>query len=284
MKTNNLTIEQGMVTFFGVDHLPEWHRQRTMNIARKAGKPAFDIVEQGRKSGYMGDGLMVFIDDTPGLGMAIETFAPKNFCYINTRYPKAFMQSAKYIVIFTDGGKYRVTDFGVFVYQGEFSRKGTNGQFFDFAGMGESWGNKYGKKAYMEAGEVVYEGQRYWEREIGFKADYKDFETPHDFVTAIRKARVEVLKKYHEWGVPFRHDCVGSVTDVKTAEEASAKAKDLYGVEIPAEVFQRNIDAWANDFKSSTNYGRYAIFTPCGHNDLRFDIDYNISGREEYIA
>ena len=37
--------------------------------------------------------------------------------------------------------------------------------------MGHSWGNKYGKKAYMEAGEVVYEGQRYWEREIGFKAD-----------------------------------------------------------------------------------------------------------------
>ena len=64
----------------------------------------------------------------------------------------------------------------------------------------------------------------------------------------------------------------------------TAKAKELYGVEIPAEVFQRNIDAWTNDFKSSTNYGRYAIFTPCGHNDLRFDIDYNISGREEYVA
>ena len=280
-----MTINAGMATFFGVDHLPEWHRQRTMNIARKAGTPAFDIVNQGRKSNYMGDNLMVFIDDTPGLGMAIETFAPKNFYCVDTRYPKSFkQQSAKYIVIYTDGGKYRVTDFGVFVYQGEFSRKGTNGQYFDFAGMGHSWGNKYGKKAYMEAGEVVYEGQRYWEMEIGFKADYKDFETPHDFVTAIRKARVETLKKYHEWGVPFRHEHIGNIYDVKTAEEASAKAKELYGVEIPAEVFQRNIDAWADDYKSSTNYGRYAIFTPCGHNDLRFDIDYNISGREEYIA
>lgn len=279
-----MTINAGMATFFGVDHLPEWHRQRTMTIAEKAGTPAFDIVKQGRKSNYMGDNLMVFINDTPGLGTAIETFTPKNFYCVNTRCPKPFKQSAKYVVIFTDGGKYRVTDCGVFVYRGEFSRKGTDGRFFNFAGMGESWGDMYGKKAYMEADEVVYEGQRYWEMEIGFKADYKDFETPHDFVAAIRKARVEVLKKYHEWGVPFRHKHIGSIYDVNTAEEASAKAKDLYGVDIPAEVFQRNIDAWADDYKSSTNYGRYAIFTPCGHNDLRFDIDYNIDGREEYIA
>jgi len=273
-----------MNELFGIDRLSEWHAKRSMNIASKAGEPAFDIVRKGRKSGYMGDGLMVFIDRTPGLGMSIETFTPKNFYYANPRYQKSFKQSAKYIVIFTDGGKYRVTDFGVFVYQGEFSRKGTNGQFFDFAGMGESWSNKYGKKAYLEAGVLVYEGMRYWETEIDFKADYKDFEAPHDFVTAIRKARVEVLKKYHEWGVPFRHKYIGSISDVKTAEEASAKAKELLGVEIPAEVFQRNMDAWADDFKSSTNYGRYAVFTPCGHNDLRFDIDYNIDGRKEYIA
>lgn len=284
METKNNDFTREMNELFGIDRLSEWHAKRSMNIASKAGEPAFDIVRKGRKSGYMGDGLMVFIDRTPGLGLAIETFQPKNFYYANPGYQKAYKQSAKYIVIFTDGGKYRVTDFGVFVYQGEFSRKGTNGQFFDFAGMGERWGSKYGKKAYMEAGEVVYEGQRYWEREIDFKADYKDFETPHDFVTAIRKARVKTLKKYHEWGVPFRHEHIGNIYDVKTAEEASVKAKELYGVEIPAEVFQRNIDAWTDDYKSSTNYGRYAIFTPCGHNDLRFDIDYNISGREEYIA
>lgn len=277
-------ITSGMVKYFGIDHLSEWHKKRTMNIAEKAGTPAFDIVERGRKAGYLANNLMVFIDDEPGLGMAIETFKPQNFYCVDTRCPKPFKQSMEYIVIFTDGGKYRVTEFGVFVYQGEFNRKGTHGQFFDFAGMGTTWGNKYGKKAYIEAGVLVYEGLRHWETEIGFKADYKDFETPHDFVTAIRKARVEVLKKYHEWGVPFRHKNIGSVSDVTTAEEASAKAKELYGVDIPAEVFQKNIDAWADDFKSSTNYGRYSIFTPCGCNDLRFDIDYNLDNREEYVA
>lgn len=282
METKNFNAE--MNELFGIELLPKWHANRTMSIASKAGEPAFDIVKKGRKSGYMGDDLMVFIDRTPGVGMAIETFRPKNFYYANPRYPKAYKQSAKYVVIYTDGGDYKITDMGVFVYQGEFDRKGTSGQFFDFAGMGENWSNKYGREAYMEAGVLVYEGMRYWETEIDFKADYKDFQTPHDFVTAIRKARVESLRKYHEWGVPFRHKYIGSISDVNTAEEASAKAKELYGVEIPAEVFQRNMDAWADDYKSSTNYGRYAIFTPCGHNDLRFDIDYNIDGRKEYVA
>lgn len=282
METKNFNAE--MNELFGIELLPKWHANRTMSIASKAGEPAFDIVKKGRKSGYMGDDLMVFIDRTPGVGMAIETFRPKNFYYANPRYPKAYKQSAKYVVIYTDGGDYKITDSGVFVYQGEFDRKGTSGQFFDFAGMGMNWSNKYGRKAYMEAGVLVYEGMRYWETEIDFKADYKDFQTPHDFVTAIRKARVEALRKYHEWGVPFRHKYIGSISDVNTAEEASAKAKELYGVDIPAEVFQRNMDAWADDFKSSTNYGRYAIFTPCGHNDLRFDIDYNIDGRKEYVA
>lgn len=279
-----IDIETGMATYFGVNHLSEWHKQRTMNIARKAGTPAFDIVERGRKSGYMGDNLMVFIDDEPGLGMAIETFNPKNFYYVNTRYSRLFKQTLEYIVIYTDGGKYRVTDFGIFIYQGEFSRKGTDGRFFDFAGMGTTWGNKYGKKAYMEANEVVYEGQRYWETEIGFKADYADYPTPHDFVKAIRMARVETLKKYHGWGVPFRHKDIGSISDVKTAEQASAMAKEKYGVDIPAEVFQKNIDSWADDFKSLTTHGRYCVFTPCGCNDLRFDIGYNIDGKEDYVA
>lgn len=273
-----------MAKYFGVDHLSNWHNQRTMSIARKAGTPAFDIVEAGRKSRYMGDNMMVFIDDTPGTDMSIETFKPKSFYYVNTRYPRLFTQSAMYVVIFTDGGKVRITDNGVFVYHGEFSRKGTIGRYFDFAGMGMSWGNKYGKDAYMEAGVVVYEGLRWWEMETGFKADYKDYDNPHDFVVAIRKARVEVLKKYHEWGVPFRHEFIGSVSDVKTAEEASAKAKELFGVEIPADVFQQNIDCWRGDYKSMTISGRYYIFTPCGCNDLRFDIGYNIAEREGYVA
>lgn len=283
MKQNEM-ITAGMITYFGVDRLSEWHRKRTMSIAQKAGKPAFDIVERGRKSHYMGDDLMVFIDDETELGMAIELFEPQNFYFVNPKYPKPFKQKMKYIVVFTDGGKYKITDNGIFIYKGEFNRKGTYGQYFDFASMGTYWGNKYGRKAYMEANELVYEGQRYWEMEIGFKADYKDYATPHDFVVAIRQARVETLKKYHQWGVPFRRKDIGTVADVKTAQEASAKAKELYGVDIPAEVFQKNIDAWADDYKSSTNYGRYSIFTPCGHNDLRFDIGYNIDDREEYIA
>ena len=278
METKNFNAE--MNELFGIELLPKWHANRTMSIASKAGEPAFDIVKKGRKSGYMADGLMVFIDRTPGVGMAIETFHPRHF-YIGYKYGH---QRMSYIVIFTDGGDYKITDSGVFVYKGEYTRKGITGRYFDFAGMGENWSNKYGREAYMEAGVLVYEGMRYWETEIDFKADYKDFQTPHDFVTAIRKARVEALRKYHEWGVPFRHKFIGSISDVNTAEEASAKAKELYGVDIPAEVFQRNMDAWADDFKSSTNYGRYAIFTPCGHNDLRFDIDYNIDGRKEYVA
>lgn len=278
METKNFNAE--MNELFGIELLPKWHANRTMSIASKAGEPAFDIVKKGRKSGYMADGLMVFIDRTPNVGIAIETFHPRHF-YIGSKYGH---QRMSYIVISTDGGDYKITDSGVFVYKGEYTRKGITGRYFDFAGMGMNWSNKYGRKAYMEAGVLVYEGMRYWETEIDFKADYKDFQTPHDFVTAIRKARVEALRKYHEWCVPFRHKYIGSISDVNTAEEASAKAKELYGVEIPAEVFQRNMDAWADDFKSSTNYGRYAIFTPCGHNDLRFDIDYNIDGRKEYVA
>jgi hypothetical protein len=277
METKNFNAE--MNELFGIELLPKWHANRTMSIASKAGEPAFDIVKKGRKSGYMTDGLMVFIDRTPGVGMAIETFHPRHF-YIGSKYGH---QRMSYIVIFTDGGDYKITDSGVFVYKGEYTRKGITGRYFDFAGMGMNWSNKYGREAYLEAGMVVYEGMKASEQAIEFTACYNDYPSAHDFVVAVRMARIEVLKKYHEWGIPYRRDNIGTIEGM-SAEQASNQARERFGIEIPASVFQRNIDGWNDDMKMLSTYDRYFIYTPCGCNDLRFDIGYNINGLKEYAA
>lgn len=61
-----------------------------------------------------------------------------------------------------------------------------------------------------------------------------------------------------------------------TASEASAKAKEKFNIDIPADVFQRNIDAWSVDQKFNQIYDKFYIYNPCGCNRLRFDIGLHI--------
>lgn len=65
---------------------------------------------------------------------------------------------------------------------------------------------------------------------------------------------------------------IGSISDANTAEEAVAAAKERFGIDISTEAFEHNICAWHADLKSGIVDGDFFIYTPCGCNDLRFDI------------
>lgn len=60
------------------------------------------------------------------------------------------------------------------------------------------------------------------------------------------------------------------------AEAAAKEAKDRFGIEIPKEAFQHNIDAWNQDLKSGYLAGDYFVFTPCKCNTLHFVISKNV--------
>lgn len=142
------------------------------------------------------------------------------------------------------------------------------------------WYRDYHASCFPDA--VYYRGRV---REIGPRESYAE---TLEHIQKWISEDLTAFKASRKFGIPFGHEDLGTIGSWDypnlTAERAHDIALEKWGVDIPVELFQHNIDAWSDDYKSEACNDTFSVFTPCGHNPLQFRVSYNVENRESYVC
>lgn len=144
-------------------------------------------------------------------------------------------------------------------------------KYFIYKPTGKKLPDPFYNRAYMDSKVDVSTGKfiESWESE------YNDSTLP----TFEDLDEQNLLEKVNELEI-------GEIRGVYDAAKAQAIAKEKFGINIPIEAFEHNIDAHNADFKSGYVTGEFYLFTPCRCNEISFDIERyaGIDYQKTYMA
>lgn len=101
----------------------------------------------------------------------------------------------------------------------------------------------------------------------------------------VKAHKSEILEKAKKGEATDEDVMIAEIVFVSGPKEAAEIAEKI-GLDLPEEAFEKNFDAWKNDYKSGHIYGDFHIFSPCGCNPLRFSVSLNVGldWQKEYFA